>query len=441
MFYIVETKEQLLQLRTNGNPFIQIILYNSNYHPINNDVSLLYYRSSNKGYILPLDHSEAFSLQKEDIVEFLSKHDKIYCLDKKLHSYFIPSENLVDINFTILDQENVIPDMDCDTLVHRDYYRKYYHDPNINKIIPISKHYEKCECLYESIKNYIGKECNDNIYDDLISEYKKVEEKGILIDEKTLDKHFELNWKPYSIKDNIIHTYYNLYNLTNRPTNSFNGINFLALKKDNKCRESFYPLNDMFIEFDFDGYHLRLIADLIGYHLDNKESIHTILGRLYFDKEEITEEEYQQSKTITFKQIYGGIDKEYEHIEFFQKIKEYIWSLWNLFKLEGNIKLPTGRILHTDKNENLNPQKLFNYVIQNLETKSNVLILKEINKLLENKKSFISLIVYDSFLIDFSTEDKKDILLGIKNIINDFNLTSKTKYGKNYDSLVKTNYL
>jgi hypothetical protein len=197
----------------------------------------------------------------------------------------------------------------------------------------------------------------------------------------------------------------------------------------------------MFIEFDFDGYHLRLIADLIGYHLDNKESIHTILGRLYFDKEEISEEEYQQSKTITFKQIYGGIDKEYEHIEFFQKIKEYIWSLWNLFKLEGNIKLPTGRILHKDKNENLNPQKLFNYVIQNLETKSNVLILKEVNKLLENKKSFISLIVYDSFLIDFSTEDKKDILLGIKNIINDFNLTSKTKYGKNYDSLQKTNYL
>ena len=78
MFYIVETKEQLLQLRTNGDPFIQIILYNSNYHPINNDVSLLYYRSNNKGYILPLEHSEAFSLQKEDIIEFLSKHDKIY---------------------------------------------------------------------------------------------------------------------------------------------------------------------------------------------------------------------------------------------------------------------------------------------------------------------------------------------------------------------------
>jgi hypothetical protein len=76
-----------------------------------------------------------------------------------------------------------------------------------------------------------------------------------------------------------------------------------------------------------------------------------------------------------------------------------------------------------------------------LETKSNVYILKEINKLLKDKKSFISLIVYDSLLLDFSIEDKKDVLLGIKNIINSFNLTSKIKYGNNYDSLQKTNQI
>ena len=91
--------------------------------------------------------------------------------------------------------------------------------------------------------------------------------------------------------------------------------------------------------------------------------------------------------------------------------------------------------------ENFYPQKLFNYFIQNLETKSNIVILKEINKLLEKYKSFISLIVYDSFLIDFSVEDKKGILLEIKEIINKFNLTAKIKYGKNYESLAKTNYL
>lgn len=441
MFYIVETKEQLLQLPIDERSFLQLISSNSNYHPAINDISLLYYKNSDKGYILPLDHSEAFSLQKEDILEFLSKHNKIYCLDKKLHSYYIPSDNLIDINFIILDQENKLIDLECDTLVHRDFYRKYYHDPNLNKVIPISKHYEKCECLYELIKDYIGKEKENSLLDDLVSEYKKVEEKGILVDEKILDKHFEPNWKPYSIQDNIIHTYYNLYNLTGRPTNKFNNINFLALNKDNGCREGFYPLNDMFIEFDFDGYHLRLIANLINFKLDNSESIHTILGRQYFNKQELTEEEYQQSKAITFKQIYGGIDKEYEHIEFFQKIKSLIKLMWDKYNTEGFIKLPTGRILHKDKIENFYPQKLFNYAIQNLETKSNIIILKELNKLLENKKSFISLIVYDSFLIDFSVEDKKDILVGIKEIINNHNLTAKIKYGKNYESLVKTNYL
>ena len=71
MFYIVETKEQLLQLPTDGRPFLQAIPTNSNYHPINNSVSLFYYKAGNKGYILPLDHSEAFSLEKEDLFDEL----------------------------------------------------------------------------------------------------------------------------------------------------------------------------------------------------------------------------------------------------------------------------------------------------------------------------------------------------------------------------------
>lgn len=441
MFYIIETKEQLLELPINDKAFLQGVFGNSNYHPKNNTISLFYYKTDNKGYILTIDHNESFSLNISDVNEFLSKHNKIYCLDKKYHSYFINTDNFIDINFTIMDQENKMIDLDCDTLVHRDFYKKYYYNNDLNKIIPIAKHYEKCECLYEKIKYYIGKETYNNIYDDLIIEYKNVEEKGLLINEKVLDKHFELNWKPYSIKDNVIYTYYNLYNLTSRPTNSFNSINFLAINKDNKSRESFYPINNMFIEYDFDGYHLRLIADLIKYTIDNTKSIHTILGAEYFKKDEISEEEYQESKAITFKQIYGGIDKQYEHIEFFQKIKKYIWDTWNEFKKVGLITLPTGRILRLDKMDNINPQKLFNYIIQNLETKSNVYILKEINKLLKDKKSFISLIVYDSLLLDFSIEDKKDVLLGIKNIINSFNLTSKIKYGNNYDSLQKTNQI
>jgi len=441
MFYIIETKEQLLQLGKDEDSFIHIISSNSNYHPKISSISSLYYHNREKGFIIALDHSETFSLEFSDILEFLSSHKKLYCIDKKYHSYFIPSDNLVDINFTIIDQENTITDTNCDPLVYKNFYSKHYYNPDINKIIPISKHYERCECIYESIEKYIGLEDNNNIYDQLINEYKRVEEKGILIDEKTLDKHFELSWKPYSIKDELIYTYYNLYNLTGRPTNSFNGINFLALNKDNKSRESFYPLNDVFIEFDFDGYHPRLISKLIGYEIDSSESIHTILGKQYFKCNTLSEEQYSESKNITFKQIYGGFHKDYEHIEFFQKIKQYINNNWDTFNNQGFIKLPTGRILHKDKIKELNPQKLFNYIIQNLETQNNVLILKDINNLLESTNSFISLVVYDSILIDFNIKDGKGILLKIKQIIKDHKLTSKTKYGKNYHSLLKTDYL
>jgi hypothetical protein len=76
-----------------------------------------------------------------------------------------------------------------------------------------------------------------------------------------------------------------------------------------------------------------------------------------------------------------------------------------------------------------------------LETQNNVLILKDINNLLESTNSFISLVVYDSILIDFNIKDGKGILLKIKQIIKDHKLTSKTKYGKNYHSLLKTDYL
>ena len=40
----------------------------------------------------------------------------------------------------------------------------------------------------------------------------------------------------------------------------------------------------MLFEFDYDAYHLRLIADLIGYDFPDS-SIHEHLGKLYFKKD------------------------------------------------------------------------------------------------------------------------------------------------------------
>lgn len=447
MFYVIEAREQLNRLAPSKQCFIKVILGNDSYHPLLSEVSLVYYKNESKGYVLAVKHSEAFSLALSDIQDFLSKHEKVYCLDQKQTSYYLPHDNLIDINQIILDEENKLLTFECATKVHLDFYSRLPYLKNINEIIPISKHYEKCECLYEQVKEYIGKEIDTKFYSEYCRQYQTVESQSMHIKRDKFERHFEPTWLPYSIiqhpystgKSNI-YTNYNLYNLTARPTNSFNGINFLALNKEDGSRKSFVPKNDLFLEFDFDAYHLKLIANLIGYQFEKEKSIHSILGEEYFQTKELSEAQYQESKAITFQQIYGGIRKEYAHIEFFKKVSEYIQATWKVYQETGKIVLQTGRPLHLHKNS-LNPQKLFNYIIQNLETWQNVQILKKLNALLENKRSKIVLVVYDSFLLDYSLEDGKQPLLDIKQLIQEEGFTVKAKVGKNYDALEKTNYL
>ena len=236
-----------------------------------------------------------------------------------------------------------------------------------------------------------------------------------------------------------IYTQYNLYNITSRPTNAFNGINFLALNKENRSRKCFIPENDYFVEFDFDGYHIRLIAELIKHELPGDISAHTYFGKQYFNKEVLTEEEYKEAKQITFQNIYGGIKEEYLHIPFYQALKAYLDDLWDTYQYGKGVVLPTGKTLQLS--EDMYPLKLFNYAIQNLETRTNVQLLAPIVDMLKAKKSKIKLIVYDSFLLDFSIEDGKQVLLDIVEFLKDKNYIVKAKYGRDYDSLQKTTYL
>jgi len=80
----------------------------------------------------------------------------------------------------------------------------------------------------------------------------------------------------------------------------------------------------------------------------------------------------------------------------------------------------------------MKPQKLLNYVLQNLETSTNVCILWEILKLLRSKKTKLVLYTYDAFLLDLS-KDEKNIVNEINEIIKGYNLTTKISYGSTYD--------
>lgn len=430
MYYIVETKEQLDRLPKTDKCFIDLISLSEETHPLLTTPCTLYYNDFEKGYMLPINHSEGFPLSLEDIQDFLLSIPKVYLLDKKWHSYFLYLPQAVDLYFTVLDVEGEIKDYNCGTPVHLDYCNKFKYLENVNTLIPLSKHYEKSECLFNSVKKYAGRESNVEWQNNYVETYRWVEEQGLTLNERVFDKFFEPTWKVRSVRDNRIYTSYNLYNITSRPTNAFNGINFLAFNKENGSRAAFVPQNDVFVEFDFDGYHLRLIANHLNLPIPTDESAHTILGKQYFNKEELTPEEYQESKKITFRQLYNGIESEYRYIELFDHIEELLQAAWAEYKRQGHLMLPNGRKIRI---ENATPQKLFNYYVQCLETVNNVKKLTALKELFKGKKSKIILVVYDSILIDFSAEDGKGFLKQIKDTLEDGGYKVKAKKGDNYN--------
>lgn len=430
MYFIIENQEQLSRLEPAETCFIQLVTLNSNYHPKLTSTSLIYYNDLKKGYIFVIQHPEGFSLDIKIVEDFLNKVGKVYLLDKKFHSYFLDLPNAIDLHFIHLDKKNEHSSFDCDTLVHRDYTLKYGPNPTLNEIIPISKHYESCECLFDMVKGYFDLEIDTTLQEELIQAYKTVEEVGIKVDMPQFLSKYSLEHPEYSIKDKKVYSYYNLYNLTGRPTNAFNNVNFVAIPKDPEYRKCFTSNLGILVEFDFDAYHLRLISKLLGQACPD-ESMHTFLGRIYFDKDELTDEEYKESKAITFKQLYGGIEDQYKHIDFFKNLDQYIKDQWKVYNTQGAIVLPTGRILN--KLPGMNKLKLFNYIIQNLETKENIYKIKNINGYLKNKKSKLILITYDSFLFDFDMQDGKETLREIKAILEGGGMVVKHKYGPNYN--------
>jgi hypothetical protein len=246
-----------------------------------------------------------------------------------------------------------------------------------------------------------------------------IERNGIRIDREKFKSHF------HDVDGEYVYTQFNYKTLTGRPSNKFNGVNYAALNKENNSRESFIPRNDHFVEFDIGAYHPTLLAKLVGYDFGG-EDIHSSFAKMYGV-------DYKKAKELTFKQLYGGVFDQYKELEFFKKVQVYTDKLWEEFNEKGWIECPISKHRFVkEKLGEMKPQKLLNYVLQNLETAMNVHILWEIIKVLRNKKTKIVLYTYDSFLFDVSKEEE-GILDEIKELFNKHKLQIKTCHGSNYN--------
>ena len=420
MYWLVENEEQLNVLINSGykEAFIEVIPYNDTIHPVQNHVSLVYIRpiKASKGFMLCVSHSEALNALNTRINEILSKFEKLYCRDKKEILHYFGLKELYDINTP--PTTYIRPT----TQTHELYYREHKDNPELNLIIPIVKHYEICETIFRDLKANINREKTkyDEFFNSRVSVvFNAIERSGIRIHNDTFSEYF------HAVDGEYVNTQFNLKTTTTRPSNKFKNVNYAALNKENGCRKSFIPRNSKFVEIDISAYHPSLAARLIDYDFADID-IHAHFATLY-------NVGYKKSKELTFKQLYGGVFKEYKGLEFFQKIEKYVGDNWNKFQSEGFIECPVSGYVYKKENlENMNPQKLFNYVLQNLETSMNVLVLWDMFRILRGCKTKLVLYTYDSFLLDWD-EEETELLGKIRDIFKKYKLNIKEIEGYDYN--------
>ena len=375
MFWLVESEEQLEKFYHSGykEAFVEVIPYNNRIHPTKNEICAVYIRPllATKGFIIPICHGETLTVDIDNVKHVLDRYNKLYVRDKKEFLHYFPLKTLYDIT---LNSHTYIQQW---TQTHSYFYSKMEEKKDINKVT--------------------------RVYNDM-SKY---------------ESHF------HAINDEFTYTQYNFKTLTGRPSNKFKGVNYAALNKDNGSRKSFIPSNGTFIEFDIGAYHPTLLSKLVDYDFGGKD-IHMAFAEMYGV-------DYKKAKELTFKQLYGGVFDQYKDLEFFKKVQVYTDELWARFQNEGYIECPISKyIFFRDELEDMKPQKLLNYLLQNLETSYNVCILWELLKLLKNTQTKLVLYTYDSFLFDFSENDT-GLLDKIKDIFKQHKLQIKTNYGNTYD--------
>lgn len=323
-----------------------------------------------------------------------------------LHHYdFLP--NMYDLEMSLFHEAR---DFDVEEKPIYTIFRRRK-APKANDLIPIWKHYEQFQ---EWKKKWV---------DVTPSKFSQLYPKC-------------LNWIELGglhTDTRLEYTQYNPLTTTSRPSNAFGGVNYAALPKDGDTRKRFISRFEggKLYQLDFDGYHIRLIAKLIGVDIPLDIKAHKWLADQYGA-------DLKDAKAITFRQLYGGVQDEYKHIPFFSKTSEYVESLWSEFLVKKETYTPIlkRKLVY---NSDLNKNKLFNYILQAVETERNILILEKLSNMRQSQKSLPILYTYDSILFDVDPSDGLEYILEIKNVMESDGFPTDIEIGDNYKDMVKVN--
>jgi len=387
-----------------------------------------------------------------DTIDILSNKDVIYfCFDSIINCFYdiqtkkiytICDDNIeCDLYFNFLDFKfkNILfydyKKKSVNNIYDLNTYLYYFYNQNIDFSSLLFKHKKFYgEYIYYLIPPTI---IEDIILDELSSHnFQEITDDFISYNNVVNEVCGYINSSGIYYDNEIYFSNLKYNNVTGRPSNSSNNINWMALQKNSDYRKNITSrfTDGILIQFDYSSFHFKIIADLINYYYDYNDNMHYKLAKEYFNKEDITSEEYEIAKSNNFKLLYGYSDSNNDS-EFIRLMNLFIDNLYKKFVKDTYIETYFfKRKIKFEYLSDVNPKKIFNYYIQSFETEYNLIIMNDIIDLLSNYNTKLMLYTYDSFLFDFDKNDGEELLHDINNIISQHYMCS-ISVGNDYDNL------
>ena len=269
---------------------------------------------------------------------------------------------------------------------------------------------------YEKPKNY-------EFLKNLLLFLKKIEQRKINLDLNSIDfDNLDIKSGVQKLEDCAPTVIYNPWKtVTGRLTTEKNSFPILTLNKN--LRGCIKPQNDAFVELDFNAAELRVLLGLLG-EKQPDEDIHAWLGKNVFNDKFSREE----VKKKVFAWLYNPNAKNKKLNEFLNRDKLYERYFHN-----DCVLTPFYRIIPVEK------EKAVNYLIQSTSSDMLLTSAMKVDKILQNKKSFVSFCIHDSIVIDLSFEDR-DMIESLKNEFSKTafgDLKTNLSLGKDFGSMTK----
>ncbi len=425
---IVESIDELNELKEKLETEVSIwypLWVDNDKHPQNTPISFIFVKTQSDKYIVPQQHTDALSLYNEQIAGLLNTAGEKWVFQKKklLQSFVTLRDGLNDVDtaYFLKHGETIDYSQPLQHLVAPLLHKGYKED--IIQSIPILKLAEAIEpqfvkCIPLKYKTY-------NWYNDIfLPTLSDIERFGIRVDREKFIDRWPQAQKQVS-KDNVVYTEYNPFTVTGRPSNRHGGVNYAALNKSDGSRDCFIA-DGIFLQMDYNAYHPRLIGKLVKFDMPDG-NMHQWLAEQYGCSVE-------ESKGVTFQLLYGGIDDDFKQIPYFKAVADYIDEMWMETQKRGFLQTP-HREIPLEWIEGANPQKVFNYLLQAVETEMNVEKMRRILDYIKGTDITLDLYTYDSFLFDVPADVDKESIKGLKEIIEEGGFPVKASWGKTYGNL------